>query len=369
MFSSMLSSYYLSKKWAKWAWGVGLVLLLSIISQVYMSVLFNEWYRDFYNLLDNAKSRQLSEVWSSLIYFCKIAFPYVLLVTVSNWVARIYTLRWREAITFDYIPRWTQVVEEIEGASQRIQEDAQHFAVTLESLGLQAVRAAMTLIAFLPILWGISATVTLPYLRDIPGSLVWVALATSIIGVVCSWYVGYFLPGLEYNNQKVEAAFRKELVRGEDDKSIMTVPGLIELFTGVRINYQRLYLHYGYFDIWANLFGQAMILVPFIAVLPGLFEGAIALGVVMQVNNAFVRVNSSFDLFLNNWTTINRLRSVVKRLKEFEGNLDRFHPRTQKELEDTRMFKATAFFWSFYLCICALGCFILYKQGVIQWPF
>jgi peptide/bleomycin uptake transporter len=323
MISSMLRSYYWSKKWSKWAWGVGLILLLSIVAQVYMSVLFNEWYRDFYNLLDNAKERELEEVWASLLYFCKIAFPYVFLITASNWIARIYTLRWREAITFDYIPRWTKVVEDIEGASQRIQEDAQHFAVTLESLGLQAVRAVMTLIAFLPILWGISATVTLPYLRDIPGSLVWVALGTSIFGVVCSWYVGYFLPGLEYNNQRVEAAFRKELVKCEDHKEILTVPGMVELFTGVRLNYQRLYLHYGYFDIWANMFSQAMILVPFVAVLPGLFEGTIALGVVMQVNNAFVKVNSSFDLFLNNWTTINRLRSIIKRLKEFEINLDK----------------------------------------------
>ena len=39
----------------------------------------------------------------------------------------------------------------------------------------------------------------------------------SLGGLVISWIVGIKLPGLEYNNQKVEAAFRKELVYGEDD--------------------------------------------------------------------------------------------------------------------------------------------------------
>ena len=36
-----------------------------------------------------------------------------------------------------------------------------------------------TLVAFLPILWGLSGGVDLPYIKDIPGSLVWVALLVS----------------------------------------------------------------------------------------------------------------------------------------------------------------------------------------------
>ena len=58
-----------------------------------------------------------------------------------------------------------------------------------------------------------------------------------------------------------------------------------------------------------------------IAVGPGLFTGAIMLGTVVQVSNAFQRVHGSFDLFLQNWTTITELRSIIKRLSEFERNL------------------------------------------------
>ena len=59
-------------------------------------------------------------------------------------------------MTFSYIPRWRAVDGEIEGASQRLQEDCNRWARIIESLGLQVVRAVMTLIAFIPILWGFS---------------------------------------------------------------------------------------------------------------------------------------------------------------------------------------------------------------------
>ena len=61
-------------------------------------------------------------------------------------------------------------------------------------------------------------------------------------GLVISWLVGIKLPGLEYNNQKVEAAFRKELVYGEDDrKNYVQAPTILQLFTGIKFNYHRLF--------------------------------------------------------------------------------------------------------------------------------
>ena len=37
----------------------------------------------------------------------------------------------------------------------------------------------------------------------------------SLGGLIISWFVGIKLPGLEYNNQRVEASFRKELAKVE----------------------------------------------------------------------------------------------------------------------------------------------------------
>ena len=320
----MVKSFFRSKKWFWWAYGVGLVLLVLLYAQVHISVKFNDWYGGFYDILQKTNQHTFDEFYQKLIEFTMLALWYILAMTVTNYATRIYSLRWREAITFDYIPRWRTVREEIEGASQRIQEDAYRFARIIESLGLQMARAAMTLIAFLPILWTLSKGIPLPLIGDIPGSLVWTALVISIGGTVVSWFVGIKLPGLEYNNQKVEAAFRKELVYGEDDKAnYASLENLTELFTGIKMNYQRLFWHYGYFDLWASTYNQVLVVVPFIIAGPSLFLGTIMLGALIQIANAFDKIQNSFGLFIDNWTTITELRSIWKRLHEFEANLDK----------------------------------------------
>ena len=180
----------------------------------------------------------------------------------------------------------------------------------------------MTLIAFVPVLWILSEKMTLPYLKDIPGSLVWTALGISFGGLVISWFVGIKLPHLEYNNQKVEAAFRKELVLAENNKANFGRPETVmELFTGLKFNYYRLFLHYGYFNIWLISFSQFLVIVPYMLMGNGLFTGVITLGVLVQVSNAFSQVRESFSVFIENWTTITELRSIFKRLDEFEINI------------------------------------------------
>ena len=160
----------------------------------------------------------------------------------------------------------------------------------------------------------------------------WVSLTASLGGLVISWLVGIKLPGLEYNNQKVEAAFRKELVYGEDDReNYVRPPTILQLFTGIKFNYHRLFLHYGYFDLWLIMYNQSMIIVPYLLMGPGLFTGAMTLGVLIQTSSAFREVQSSFSLFLQNWTRITELRSIYKRLMEFESAIN-FQNKKQRKI-------------------------------------
>lgn len=319
----MFSSFFANKKCAVWAYFGLAALLISTYAQVQMIVLLNNWYKDFYDILQNVKDHTIEDFWTCVLRFAKIAFPYVLLATMTNYFTRLWTFKWREAMTFDYIKYWRNVKTDIEGSSQRIQEDIYRFAKVVENLGSQVADAVMTLIAFIPILWALSGQVDIPVLGKSEGSLVWIALTVSIGGLAISWFVGIKLPGLEYNNQKVEAAFRKELVYAEDDKANYGAPEKLEgLFQGLKRNYYRLFLHYGYFDIWRYMFGQSMVIVPLIAMGPSVLAGTITLGVMMQVVNAFSQVRGSLAVFMNNWTVITELRSIHKRLKEFEKNIE-----------------------------------------------
>ena len=119
----------------------------------------------------------------------------------------------------------------------------------------------------------------------------------------------------------MEAAYRKELVYGEDHEERAEPETVIELFANVRKNYFRLYKHYLYFDIakWSYL--QFGVIVPYIMMGPTIVAGIVTLGVLQQILRAFDRVESSFQFLVNSWGTIVELISIYKRLRAFESQI------------------------------------------------
>ena len=81
----------------------------------------------------------------------------------------------------------------------------------------------------------------MPIVGSIPYPLVTLAILWSVFGTIILIFAGIKLPGLEFKNQRVEAAFRKELVLGEDRSERADPPSLIQLFNNVRRNYFRIY--------------------------------------------------------------------------------------------------------------------------------
>ena len=181
----------------------------------------------------------------------------------------------------------------------------------------------MTLIAFLPILWGLSTYVKdLPIIGAIPQPLVVVAVLWSIFGTGLLAIAGIKLPGLQFRNQRVEAAYRKELVFGEDDADRAQPPTLAVLFQDVRRNYFRIYFNYLYFNVARYGYLQLSVLVPYVALGPTIVAAGFTLGIMQQIIRAFGQVESSFQYLVNSWSTIVELISIYKRLKAFEATLE-----------------------------------------------
>tara|TARA_B100001750_G_C15317994_1_gene500711 strand:- start:166 stop:858 length:693 start_codon:yes stop_codon:yes gene_type:complete len=225
-------------------------------------------------------------------------------------MADYYHLSWKKASS-------------IEGASQRVQEDTLKFARIMESLGVELLRAIMTLFAFFPILWTLSKKITeLPWIGPVAHSMVWVAILTAIGGTIVLALVGFKLPGIEYDIQKEEAAYRKELVLGEEDNINKAGPAAVKtLYGGVRKIHYKMYFHYLYFDFvkWSYL--QGMVIVPYLALAPTIITGAVTLGFVQQISRAFGRVETSLQYLVRSWPIIVELISVYRRLNEFENKL------------------------------------------------
>ncbi|MCV2403913.1 peptide antibiotic transporter SbmA [Marinomonas sp. C2222] len=317
---------YGGQKWAKWSViGSGAIVFITWF-QVQVSVMLNEWYGSFYDLIQKAlaepHSIELVDYYAELSTVAIIILVAITVSVLSNFFVSHYVFRWRTAMTHYYTSKWNQV-RHIEGASQRIQEDTMRFASIVENLGVSLLRSVMTLIAFLPILWGLSGYVTeLPLIGEVPQALVFTAIIWSIFGTLLLAVAGIKLPGLEFKNQKVEAAYRKELVYGEDYADRADPITLNELFNNVRKNYFRLYANYLYFNIVRYGYLNVGQFVPLIILAPSIIAGAFTLGIMQRVMNAFNQVENSFQYLINSWTTIVELLSIYKRLQAFEAIID-----------------------------------------------
>jgi peptide/bleomycin uptake transporter len=220
-----------------------------------------------------------------------------------------------------YIANWARL-RTIEGASQRVQEDTMRFASITEGLGVNLISSVLTLLAFLPVLLRLSSSITeLPLIGTIPYPLVVAAILWAVFGTGALALIGIRLPAIEFFNQRVEAAYRKELVLGEDDPSRADPPTLAVLFANIRHNYFRLYLNFMYFNVGRIVYLQTDTIFPYILLGPTIVAGKITLGTMNQILNAFTQVRTSFQYLVNSWSTIVELISIYQRLRGFEAKI------------------------------------------------
>jgi len=311
--------------WAPWSILGSALILFTSYFQVQVSVAINSWYGPFYDLVQAALSKSatvtIEQFYSELSTFAGIAMVAVVVGVMTRFFVSHYIFRWRTAMNDFYISNWPRL-RRIEGASQRVQEDTMRFATTMEGLGVNLISAVMTLLAFLPVLLRLSSNITeLPLIGNIPYPLVFAAVIWSLIGTGALALIGIRLPGIEFFNQRVEAAYRKELVLGEDDPARADPPTVTALFTDIRRNYFRLYLNFMYFNIGRIVYLQTDVIFPYILLAPTIVAGRITLGAMNQILNAFTQVRTSFQYLVNSWSTIVELLSIYKRLRAFEATI------------------------------------------------
>lgn len=310
-------------RWQWWSIVGTAAILFSTYYSVQVSVALNNWRRPFFDAVQAALSPNskvtTAQLYMLMLQFAEIAFVAIFIYVMTRFFVSHYIFRWRTAMNDFYTSQWPQV-RKIEGASQRVQEDTMRFATIMEGLGVSMVEAVMTLFAFLPVLWSLSSYVSeLPVFGAVPAPLFTAAIAWSVFGTFLLAAVGIKLPGLEFRNQRVEAAYRKELVYGEDNPARAQPETLKSLFLDVRKNYFRLYFHYMYFNVARSLYLQADNIFAYLILVPTIAAGKITFGILQQILTAFSQVSNSFQYLVNSWTTIVELLSVYKRLTAFEA--------------------------------------------------
>jgi len=317
--------FFTIKKWYLWSWIGSFIILSSLWVQVKIDVKINEWFGEFYDMIQKAlgspNAITIEEYWASLFSFIILAAMYVGVAVVVSYFTSHYLFRWRTAMV-EYYHSVYEKARKIEGASQRVQEDTIKFSRIMESLGTSLIEAIMILVEFMPILFGLSIGIPIFFFGDWEYGLIVGALLWSVGGTIFLVILGLILRlvGVEYDLQKKEAAYRKILVIAEDDGTVRP-KSIEELFDDVRSIHFLSYIRYLYFNIGRIAYLQANVLSAYVFLAPAIVAGAVTLGVMQQIIRAFGRVEGSMQYILKAWPTIIELASVYKRLREFEYKL------------------------------------------------
>ena len=325
----------------RWA-GRGLLLVVVALTLgiVYINVLLNHWNNTFYNALQD---KDYAVFLQQLIRFSWLAGLYIVVAVYQLYLTQMLQIRWRRWLTEHYLRAWLtdgayyrmQLVSgETDNPDQRIAEDIRLLISGTLDLAIGGLRAVVTLVSFVAILWGLSGPLIIPLGSTsitLPGFMVWAALLYAIVGTWLTNWVGRPLVRLNFDQQRYEADFRFGLVRfrentegvalyrGEPDE----LRGFRERFGAVVRNWWDIMRQQKRLTGFTAGYAQAAIIFPFIVAAPRYFRGEILLGGLVQTATAFGQVQQALSFIVSAYSDIASWRAVVERLVGFEHALDR----------------------------------------------
>ncbi|HEY3116439.1 MAG TPA: ABC transporter ATP-binding protein/permease [Chloroflexota bacterium] len=332
------SPYFLSSK-ERWRARLLLAAVFGLaLVHVLMLVQFNNWYQEFYSVLQN---KDLPAFLPLSARFLGLAAIYILAAIQRGYWQQMLHMRWRVWLTEQYVGAWlahkSHYRLQIEGLptdnpDQRIAEDLDGFSRGALSLTLGIFQSVITLVSFVVILWNISPTLTLPLGDEglaIEHYMVWVALGYAIIGSVFVHYVGRRLISLHFMQQKLEADFRFNLVRVRENAESIALyggegsesPRLGGLVERIRGNWWSIMAYTRRLAFFQTGFTQLELVFGIFAAAPSYFAGQITQGTLIQIGDAFTRVEGALAWFVSSYGTITAWKATVDRLLSFEAAL------------------------------------------------
>jgi putative ATP-binding cassette transporter len=318
----------------------GGLLLASVVAielmVVAINVLLNQWNNRFYNALQEKN-------WDGFVreigIFCVLAACYIALAVYQLYLNQWLQIRWRRWLTSHYLGEWLHDAnhyrmqlqgDAADNPDQRITDDIKLFVDQTLSICVGFLSAVVTLISFVVILWGLSAESPLTIFGgewQIPGYLVWGALIYAVFGTALTHWIGSPLVMLDFQQQRLEADFRFNLVRvRENSEQIALLQGenaererLSERFGRVVQNWYGIMSRTKRLTAFTSSYAQAAVVFPYVLVAPAYFADKIQLGGMMQTASAFSSVQQSLSFFVSIYRSLAEWRAVITRLDGFEA--------------------------------------------------
>ncbi|MBL8672090.1 MAG: ABC transporter ATP-binding protein/permease [Alphaproteobacteria bacterium] len=335
-----LARAYWSSDDRRTAWALLAAIVFLALFQVAISVWFNTWQGDFYNVLEKKDEKEFFRLLGLFAIGASVA---IVTAVYSLYLRQMLQIRWRRWLTDRFLDQWLAArthyrLAFVEGVAdnpdQRIADDLQNFCAGTLSLSLGLLSSVVTLVSFVGILWGLSGPLAFTVAGteiSIPGYMVWVAIVYAALGSWLTYKIGLPLVGLNFEQQKREADFRFGLIRvRENGEAIALYRGeadeqrvLSQRFLALATNWYALMDYQKRLTWFTAGYAQIAIIFPFLVAAPRYFSGAIPLGSLVQTSNAFGQVQGSLSWFVDAYTQLAGWKASVDRILGYQRAMAR----------------------------------------------
>jgi putative ATP-binding cassette transporter len=294
------------------------------IANMFGQVRLNEWNGQFFDAVGRKDlSGFVHHVWTFLV----IVAILLTFTVAQTFLQERLKFRLREWLTRHLLAEWLKPMRVYQlsfagpygrNPDQRIQEDMRLLGDYTADLGCGLVYSLLQIVAFVGVLWTLSAQVTFPvagYDVAIPGYMVWCALA---------------LIALNAERYAREAEFRFALVRvNESGESIALHGGekdehrhLEAALAAIVETMRRISTSLAHLTWITSGTGWLSLVVPILVAAPAYFGASLTLGGLIMVAGAFSQVQWAMRWFVDNFSRLADWRAAIYRVARFREALD-----------------------------------------------
>jgi putative ATP-binding cassette transporter len=323
----------------------GLLLALAITLEfgtVYANVLIAEAQR---SIGDSLQDKNSSAFFTGMGFFFGYVIVFLFASTYRIWIRQRLEMRWRHALTGDYLEKWMSTdayvhsklhSQDTDNPDQRIAEDIRNYVASALGLSLSLLAAVATLVSFAGMLWMLSGDWPFEIgglTIRIPGLMMWVAILYALAASGLTHWLGHRLVPINFDRMRVEADFRYGLIRFRENVEAVTLARGEEAehasaesrFSRVVDNWHRLIGAQRNLNLFTGGIGQASSVVPLLVAAPAYFAGHLTLGSLIQTRAAYGQVAGALGWFVNAYQEIAQWRASIERLSAFLDSMEASH--------------------------------------------
>ncbi|NOG69373.1 ABC transporter ATP-binding protein/permease [Roseicella sp. DB1501] len=336
---ALRSTLHLARGWygsgeRRLAWGLTALVVLLTLAQIATTLGLNAWNGAFFSALERRdQSGMTLQAW----LFPLLALLTMALAVAQLWAKQILALSWRRWLVEHLQGRWVRdgrnyhmalLPEAADNPDQRISENTRWATAVSVELGTSLFYAAVNLVTFVGLLWSLSAAIPVAGVA-LPGGMLGLALLYAAGGTLVTWLVGRPLIGIHIDRNQAESEHRFALIRQREQAEAVAMlgggadeAGRLNQTFGQVVGVMHRMLRQERHLMWiASGYGMVAATLPLLLASPSYFAGAIGLGTLVQLGQAFAEVVRALSWLQEHWPQVADWRSHMERIMALEDSL------------------------------------------------